>query len=164
MVVQAQPHAFKQDAEDDARPALQGWPVAAVLVAGTVLLFVLTRSTPVVESELQPVAMTGASAQAPPPPPAATTGSAAPESLKIAIRPTRRLWVTGTADGKRVLFRTLEAGEEVTLEARESMTFRLGDAGAFAYALNGVPAKPPGRDGEVREFVIDRRNYRELAR
>ena len=148
---------------EEASPVVRAWPVAALLVAGTVLLFVMTRSTPV-ETELQPVATTGSSAQAAPPIPAATTGSAEPESLKIAIRPTRRLWVTGTADGKRVLFRMLQPGEEVTLEARESMTFRLGDAGAFTYALNGVPAKPPGRDGEVREFVINRRNSSELVR
>ena len=128
----------------------------AVLAAGAGLAFILTRSTPVAQTELQPVATTGTSVPAAAPAPAPTARAAVPESLKVAIRPTRRLWVTGTADGKRVLFRMLEPGEEVTLEARESMTFRLGDAGAFQYALNGIPAKPPGRDGEVREFVINR--------
>ena len=145
----------------DDPPGLRGWPVVAVLVAAAGLAFILTRSAPVAETELQPVATTGTSVPAAPPKPAApapaaTTRAVAPETLKVAIRPTRRLWVTGTADGKRVLFRMLEPGEEVTLEARESMTFRLGDAGAFQYAVNGVPARPPGRDGEVREFVINR--------
>ena len=156
VAVPAPPQTSTHYVVADDRPGLRGWPVVAVLAAAAGLAFILTRSAPVAETELQPVATTGTSVPAAPPAPAATTRAAVPESLKIAIRPTRRLWVTGTADGKRVLFRMLEPGEEVTLEARESMTFRLGDAGAFQYAVNGVPARPPGRDGEVREFVINR--------
>lgn len=146
------------------RPAWLGWPLAAVMVAGMAVIFSMTRSPPVAETELQPVATTGTSTPADPPTAAATAASANAEPLTIAIRPTRRLWVTGTADGQRVLFRMLEPGEEVTLQARETITFRLGDAGAFEYAINGVPGKPAGRNGEVREFVINRSNYRGLAR
>src|SRR5687768_11565023 len=98
-VLPAPQEAVSHHPVEDTPSVVRAWPVAAALVAGTVLLFVMTRSTPV-ETELQPVATTGTSAQAAPPMPAATSGSAQPESLKIAIRPTRRLWVTGTADGK----------------------------------------------------------------
>ncbi|CAN5832121.1 helix-turn-helix domain-containing protein [soil metagenome] len=164
VVVQAPGQTTSRDTRDDARSAWLGWPVAAVIVAGMVILFVMPRSAPVADTELRPVATTGTSRPGAPPPVEATTGSAPPESLIVVIRPIRRLWVTGTADGERVLFRLLEPGDEVTVRARETMTFRLGDAGAFGYALNGVPGKPPGRDGEVRDFVIDRSNHRQLAR
>ena len=146
------------------RSGWRAWPVATAVVAGILVLFVVTRSAPVPDTELQPVATSGTSTPAAAPATEPTVASAPPESLTIAIHPTRRLWVRGNADGKRVLFRMLAAGEMVTIEARETMSFRVGDAGAFEYALNGVPGKPPGRDGEVREFTINRSNYRALAR
>ena len=83
--------------------------------------------------------------------------------LTLEIRPSRRLWVTGHADGRRVLYRNIQPGERVVVEGSE-LSFRVGDAGAFEYTLNGVPGKPPGRSGEVREFRITRENYREFAR
>ena len=152
----------------DAPTAVGRRPLAAVVVAGLIVLWTMTRPAPVADTELQPVATSGNATSASPPAAAAPVAAArrirTPGALTIAIRPTRRIWVTGTADGKRVLYRTLEPGEEVRLEAQETMTFRLGDAGAFEYAINGVPGKPAGANGEVREFVIDRSNYRALAR
>jgi hypothetical protein len=49
--------------------------------------------------------------------------------------------VTGSVDDRRVLFRMVAAGEEITLRGRERMAITLGDAGAFEYAINGVPGK-----------------------
>jgi cytoskeleton protein RodZ len=163
-VVVPAPSHVSSHIPNEPRSALRAWPVAAVMVVGFAILFVMTRSEPPPDTELQPVATIGTSTPDATPTRTATSGPVTAESLSIAIRPTRRLWVTGTADGKRVLFRMLEPGEEVTLEARETMTFRLGDAGAFQYALNGVPGKPPGRDGEVREFVINRSDHRAPVR
>lgn len=144
-------------ADDSSR--FGAWPLAAGIAAVLVVLFVITRPGPELSAEPSssvPVATLGTT---PPVTPAAivpTTGSKTPESLRIEILPTRRLWVTASADGTRVLFRMLEPGETVSIEARDSMQFRVGDAGAFAYRLNGIPGKPPGRSGEVREFTIDR--------
>lgn len=168
VIVQAPPPAATHFKVDEGRFVWVGWPLAAVVVVGMIGVFSMTRPAPVADTELQPVATTGTTTGTPkpaaPPTAEAKPAPAATESLTIAIRPTRRLWVAGTADGKRVLFRMLKPGEEVTLEARETITFRLGDAGAFEYAVNGVPSKPAGRDGEVRELVINRSNYRALAR
>ena len=66
--------------------------------------------------------------------------------------------MTGYADGKRVLFRNIAAGERVELEGTE-LSFRVGDAGAFEYTINGAAGRPPGSSGEVREFRITRDNY-----
>ena len=164
VVVREAPQASHRTPVLEAQSPWGAWPLAAGVVAAMTFLFVMTRTAPVVPTEPQPVATSGSTATGAAPAVQATTGAAPSDSLNIVIRPTRRLWVTGSADGKRVLFRMLEPGEQVTLEARDTLTFRLGDAGAFQYTLNGVPGKPPGRDGEVREFTINRANQRELAR
>ena len=59
-------------------------------------------------------------------------------------------------DGQRVLYRLVEPGEVIKLEATNDFWFRLGDAGAFEYSLNGVPGKPLGASGDVREVRITR--------
>ncbi len=111
------------------------------------------------------VGTSGASPVGMAPSPAVTPSAtpAAPLSLTVEIRPLRRLWVTGHADGKRVLFRNIEPGERVSLEGTD-LSFRVGDAGAFEYTINGAPGKAPGSSGEVREFRITRDNYREFIR
>jgi hypothetical protein len=87
-----------------------------------------------------------------------------PEKLVLEIHPAGPTWVTGAADGKRVLYRLLAPGEHVTVEARNDLTFRIGNAVAFTYAINGVPGKPLGGPDEVREFQITRENYRSFGR
>ena len=102
----------------------------------------------------------GAPAQPAPARPAA----ARTEGLGMEIRPTRLMWVTGFADGKRVIYRLLGPGERVRVDARNDLSFRVGDAAAFEFSLNGAPGKPLGRSGEVREFHITRDNYRDYIR
>lgn len=97
--------------------------------------------------------------------PAATPrAEAAPDKLILEIHPTGPTWVTGAADGKRVLYRLLSPGEHITVEARDDLTFRVGNAVAFTYAINGVPGKPLGGPDEIREFRITRENYRTFGR
>jgi transcriptional regulator with XRE-family HTH domain len=103
--------------------------------------------------------------EAPPAPPVATPrAEAAPDKLILEIHPAGPTWVTGAADGKRVIYRLLAPGEHVTVQARDDLTFRVGNAVAFAYAINGMPGKPLGGPDEVREFQITRENYRTFGR
>jgi cytoskeletal protein RodZ len=83
-----------------------------------------------------------------------------PERLTLEITPTEQIWVAATADGERVVYRMVEAGERVTVEAQREMSFRIGNAAAFQYVINGKPGKPLGAAGEVREFRITGENYR----
>jgi cytoskeleton protein RodZ len=141
-------------------PRHGGWPLITIAAATVVLVFMMTQTD--APSDREPGAVGTAGRVAAAAPPVATP--LVPDTLTIEIRPARPLWVTATADGKRVLFRILQPGERVAVEARETMTFRVGDAGAFDYLLNGAPGKPPGRDGEVREFTITRATQREFSR
>ena len=72
--------------------------------------------------------------------------------------------MTGSADGKRVIYRLLAPGERVKLEARDELAFRVGDAAAFTYSINGVEGKVLGATGEVRDVQITRQNYRTFRR
>jgi transcriptional regulator with XRE-family HTH domain len=87
-----------------------------------------------------------------------------PERLMLEITPTEQIWVAATADGERAVYRMLEAGERVTIEAQREMSFRIGNAVAFQYSINGKPGKPLGGAGEVREFQITGENYRTYRR
>jgi cytoskeleton protein RodZ len=131
-----------------------------VLIAGAVVLNRPAPSAGPAAAEQGAVGTLGASPANPAPSSTATEPAAlsAPATLAVEIRPSRRLWVTGYADGKRVLFRNIAAGERVALEGTE-LSFRVGDAGAFEYTINGAAARPPGGSGEVREFRITRDNY-----
>jgi cytoskeleton protein RodZ len=135
------------------------WWLMALAIVVLAVIFSVNRPGPRREIEPRAVGTSGAApiaAEAPPP--------AAPFKLTLEIRPSRPLWVTGHADGKRVLFRIIKPAERVVVEGTGELSFRVGDAGAFEYTLNGAPGKPPGDPGEVREFRITRENYREFTR
>jgi cytoskeleton protein RodZ len=132
------------------------WPLLAVGTAVLAAVFLINRSEP--DRSADPAAVGTAGVAELAQPPGKPTPPVAPEKLRIEIRPTRVMWVAGAADGERVIYRLVEPGEHVRLEARHDFWFRVGDAGAFEYALNGAPGKSLGRSGEVREVQITRDN------
>ena len=89
---------------------------------------------------------------------------ASPDKLVIEIRPNAPIWVAATADGNSALYRLLQPGERVLVEAQKELSFRIGNAGAFVYSINGVPGKPLGGPDEVREFEITRENFQTYRR
>jgi hypothetical protein len=94
----------------------------------------------------------------------ATPADAPADRLVIEIQAAAPIWLTGAADGKRVIYRLLAPGERVRLEARDELAFRVGDAAAFTYTINGVAGKPLGAAGEVRDVRFTRENYRTFRR
>jgi len=150
------------------------WPLilslprnAGVLVAFALVLLVTTlvRNRPAGERAPEQGAVgTSGVVEAPSVPLAAAPRPEAPGKLTLEIHPSGPTWVTGAADGTRVLYRLIAPGEHVTVEARNDLTFRIGNAAAFSYTINGVPGKPLGGPDEVREFRITRENYRTFGR
>ncbi len=143
--------------------AMSFWAVPALLAAIVVVASLVNRSPGTRPDPSQPVGTTGVAgtAQAQP---AATQPAAVAEKLTIEIRPSRVIWVAGAADGERVIYRLVGPDERVGAEARSELWFRVGDAGAFDYSINGVPGKPVGKPGEVREFRITAENVRTFYR
>jgi cytoskeletal protein RodZ len=90
------------------------------------------------------------------PPQVAATGSA---PLTMEIVPTADCWVLASADGDTVLSRVLGAGERQVIVARNGIDLRIGDAGAFAFAINQRPGRSLGGSGEVVNVSVTPSNY-----
>ncbi len=75
--------------------------------------------------------------------------------VTVVLSLTGASWVAATADGERVLYRTLQPGERHTLTAAREVTLRFGNAGAVTWTINGREAGTPGADGEVRTVRIN---------
>ena len=135
------------------------WAVGALAIVIVTIIAVVTRPAPRAKSDDRP-AVAASVAAAPDPAAVGTAGKAAPpDKLTIDIRPTAPIWVAATADGDSAIYRLLKPGEQVVVEARKELSFRIGNAGAFVYTINGLPGKPLGGPDEVREFDITADNY-----
>jgi cytoskeletal protein RodZ len=143
--------------------------VVIALVVG--LLAVAIARRPAAPRQAEPGAVGTSGTGVATPSPARSSGTtppapapAAPQQLIIDIQAAAPMWVTGAADGRRVLYRLLAPGERVTVKAADTLAFRVGDASAFTYSINGRPGKTLGGAGEVRDVEITRANYSTFAR
>lgn len=145
-------------------PRRYNTPVGVALAVILLVALVSFRSPDATSSaNAAAVAATGVAEAAPAA--VGTSGrAAAPDKLIIEIRPNAAIWVAATADGTSALYRLLQPGERVVIEAQKELSFRIGNAGAFVYSINGVPGKPLGGPDEVREFEITRENYQTYRR
>lgn len=97
-------------------------------------------------------------------PPAVAAAEVAPlrqagGGFQIEIRPAAVVWVEAVADGERVLYQLLAAGERRSIDVETELTMRIGDAAAFTYSINGVPGRMLGAPAEVRDIHITADNY-----
>ena len=83
-------------------------------------------------------------------------------TLQIDIEPDGPCWLTATADGRRVAYRLLAAGERTSIEAQDAVVLRVGDAGRFRFAVNGQTGRSLGETGQALTVAITRQNYREF--
>lgn len=158
----------------------------AVLILAVILYFFLGRSgstdtpetldTPSTDTQASPLATGGTAGDEPavpppPEPPATSTALEAPavdetgsgysgRGLLLVIRSTGNCWVSARIDGKRSFSRLLKVDERVEIEADEEIVMKVGDAGAFAYTLNGAAGRPLGQPGSVANERITVNNYR----
>jgi cytoskeletal protein RodZ len=86
-----------------------------------------------------------------------------PSGLTMEIAPKASCWVSVTVDGEATFSNLMKAGEKRQVVAREEVLVTVGDAGAFAYTLNGSAGKPLGAPGEVVSKRITLSNYKELV-
>jgi len=98
----------------------------------------------------------------PAPPPAPVTAPATPPPVRpvaLEIAPTADCWVSVTVDGKKVLARVVVAGEKQAYTVTKDATVEIGDAGSFAYSINGKPGKPLGDKGQVKTLKVTAAQY-----
>jgi cytoskeleton protein RodZ len=173
--VASAPQPRHSSAADEPRTARPVWsyvapvvahPGVAIALVAVLLVIAVVKSRPVATSPSPAgaVGTTGNSAAVPAPAVAGTPRPDAAQKLTMEIQAEAPIWVTGAADGERVLYRLLAPGDRVRLEAKKQFAFRIGNAAAFSYSINGVAGKPLGGPGEVRDVEITRENYRSFAR
>jgi hypothetical protein len=77
--------------------------------------------------------------------------------LSLLVEARRSSWLRTTVDGQSDAGRMLAQGETVRLNASQSVSLRVGDAGAVYVSVNNGQASPLGRDGQVitRQFVVE---------
>ena len=85
---------------------------------------------------------------------AVATAGAGVTAMTLELHANAECWVRVTADGKRALSRLMQEGEKETLEVQNTMVLEVGNAGGFAFSINGRPGKPLGAAGQVRTLII----------
>jgi hypothetical protein len=71
-------------------------------------------------------------------------------------------WLSATADGRRVIYRLMYAGESADLEARGDAVLRVGDPANLVLTINGTAARPLGTAGQPVTIHLTPENYREF--
>jgi cytoskeletal protein RodZ len=99
-------------------------------------------------------AATAAVAPAAAVPTATDQGAVVPSPLVVSMTFERPCWLTASADGTRVVYKTMEPGSTQVLKASREIAIRVGDAGAVAWTVNGRAQAPLGGPGEVRNVVL----------
>ena len=115
-----------------------------------------TGSTPPIEARAQEPAPKPADVV----PDATPSAPARPLTFEIAV--TRPCWIMASTDGKRAIYRLLQAGDRETLTADREIVLRVGDAGAVSWRLHGRDGGPLGADGAIRDLTITPRNAASL--
>jgi cytoskeletal protein RodZ len=145
------------------QPAPAPTALVAVIVLGTgVFCFSALRDRHVTPAFIDAVPSHAAAAQ----PPAATPASAPEPSgpradpqparpvqqagtLQLDIAPRGWCWLEGTADGQPVISRLVRPDERIQIQAQRDVVLRVGDAGVFAFSINGMAARQLGAAGEA---------------
>jgi len=87
-------------------------------------------------------------------PPASAGAAATPAPpMRLAFSVTRQCWVAATADGQRTIYRLVEPGERLNVDAQRDIAVRFGDAGAVAWSINGRPGATLGDAGSARNLA-----------
>jgi cytoskeleton protein RodZ len=139
-----------------------GFGAVVLLILIAILLLVLRRrAIPPEPPPPPPVAVESAPVPVPEaaPPLAADAGSPTgaaplPGQLKLDIHPTSECWVSLTVDGRKVFARVMQAGEHEAHTVQREAVVEIGNAGAFAFSVNGRPGKSLGDKGQVKTLKL----------
>jgi hypothetical protein len=106
-------------------------------------------STPAAPAAPAPAAESSASSSAPTTEAAVAEPPAIPAALSLLVEARRSSWLRTTVDGQSDGGRMLAQGETVRLNAQQSVSLRVGDAGAVFVSVNDGQPSALGRDGQV---------------
>jgi cytoskeleton protein RodZ len=83
------------------------------------------------------------------------------KTIQISFHVVQECWLSVSSDGKRVFVSVVKPGEDRVFGADERFNIILGNAGGVHLTINGKPAKPLGKSGEVLKIEINTSNLPE---
>jgi cytoskeletal protein RodZ len=132
-----------------------------VVVAGLVTYFVIKSRAAADETAPTPPIAEVSAAPLPDAPAVTATAGMTPapsqaDEMRLELHPSGSCWVKLMVDGKTVLARVMEAGERETVIVRDTAVVDIGNAGLFAFSIDGRPGKPVGTRGQVTSIRLTR--------
>jgi transcriptional regulator with XRE-family HTH domain len=82
-----------------------------------------------------------------------------PRTLHLDVKPSGDCWLSATADGQRVLYRLLTAGEHTQIEAHDDVVLVVGDPSTCALDINGTGVRRLGAPGQPVTVHLTRDNF-----
>jgi cytoskeletal protein RodZ len=158
------------------RQAVKALGLGAVflIVLIAILFLVFRRRAVPPEPPPPPVAAEPAPAPVPAPdttPPPQPADAGAPTTvaplkgqLKLDVHPTSECWVSLTVDGRKLFARVMQGGEHESHTVQREAVVEIGDAGAFAFSVNGRPGKSLGDTGQVKTLKLTPANAAQFTR
>ncbi len=130
-----------------------------LLVVLIVILYFVLRGRVSGAVDTPPVALAAEpapDASAPPPADAGAAPISAPQATEVTleVHPSAACWVSVKVDGRTLFARVMQAGERETQTVRGEALVEVGDAGAFAFTVNGRRGKPLGDKGQVKTLRL----------
>ncbi len=106
----------------------------------------------------QPSAPEGTGPETVPPPAvlrdAPAAAPAVPAQMTLDVHPIGACWVSATVDGRRAFAKVMQPGDRERLVVTREAVVEVGDAGAFAYSIDGKEGQPLGAAGEVKTLRV----------
>ena len=129
-----------------------------VVVAGLVTYFVIKSRAAAAETAPTPPIAEVSAAPLPAAPAVTATAGITPQAveMRLELHPSGSCWVKLVVDGQTVLARVMEAGERETVIVRDTAVVDIGNAGLFAFSIDGRPGKPVGTRGQVTSIRLTR--------
>ena len=82
--------------------------------------------------------------------------------LRLDVEVTEECWISIYSDGQPAARKLLEPGEAQTFGATEQFAITVGNAGGIRLKINGRPARPLGKSGDVVKVLINDKNLQDF--
>jgi cytoskeleton protein RodZ len=84
------------------------------------------------------------------------------KAIRLEVSAREKCWISIHRDGNPVFQKTMQPGEIQSFRAAEKFLIIVGNAGGIQLKINGKPARPLGKPGEVIKIQIDEKNLQDF--
>jgi len=81
------------------------------------------------------------------------------QTLHLDVKPSGDCWLSATADGQRVIYRMLTAGDHAQVDAHDEVVLLVGDPSTCSFNINGAGVRRLGAPGQPVTVRLTRDNF-----